>query len=88
MIIREATRSDLDAIIALLHEDVIREIDESQVDPNVVRRGGGNRAADLGAAPDLRRWADVSQVRAQKFYTELGFAPSHVGMKYYLGGPR
>lgn len=33
MIIREAARSDLDAIIALLHEDVIREIDESQVDP-------------------------------------------------------
>lgn len=31
MIIREATREDLDAIIALSHEDMIREVDESQV---------------------------------------------------------
>ncbi|HSE10789.1 MAG TPA: GNAT family N-acetyltransferase [Nocardioidaceae bacterium] len=33
MIIREAVRKDLPAIVALLHEDVIREIDESQVPP-------------------------------------------------------
>ena len=33
MIVREATRDDLPAIVALLHEDVIREIDESQVPP-------------------------------------------------------
>lgn len=31
MIIREATRADLDVVVALLHEDVIREIDESKV---------------------------------------------------------
>jgi GNAT superfamily N-acetyltransferase len=29
--IREATREDLDALVELLHEDVIREIDESRV---------------------------------------------------------
>lgn len=34
MIIREAARSDLADVIALLHEDVIREIDESHVDPS------------------------------------------------------
>jgi GNAT superfamily N-acetyltransferase len=31
VIIREATRADLPAIIGLLHEDVIREVDESAV---------------------------------------------------------
>lgn len=31
MIIREAVRSDLPDIVALLHEDVIREVDESAV---------------------------------------------------------
>lgn len=34
MIIREAVRADLDVVIALLHDDVIREIDESQVAPS------------------------------------------------------
>lgn len=33
MIVREAVRDDLPAIVALLHEDVIREVDESQVPP-------------------------------------------------------
>lgn len=33
MIIREAVRSDLPALVALLHEDVIREVDESTVPP-------------------------------------------------------
>jgi len=33
VIIREAARDDLPAIVALLHEDVIREVDESQVPP-------------------------------------------------------
>jgi GNAT superfamily N-acetyltransferase len=32
--IREATREDLDALVELLHEDVIREIDESRVAPS------------------------------------------------------
>lgn len=31
MIIREAVRDDLAAVVALLHEDVIREVDESDV---------------------------------------------------------
>ena len=34
MNIREATREDLDALVELLHEDVIREIDESRVAPS------------------------------------------------------
>jgi RimJ/RimL family protein N-acetyltransferase len=25
---------------------------------------------------------------ARRFYERLGFTPSHVGMKYYLGGSR
>jgi len=33
MIVREAVRSDLDVVIALLHEDAIRQIDESEVAP-------------------------------------------------------
>jgi GNAT superfamily N-acetyltransferase len=33
VIIREAVREDLPAIVALLREDVIREVDESQVPP-------------------------------------------------------
>lgn len=33
MIIREAVRDDLPSIVGLLHEDVIREVDESQVPP-------------------------------------------------------
>jgi GNAT superfamily N-acetyltransferase len=37
MIIREAVAADLPAIVGLLHEDVIREIDESQTPPEAYR---------------------------------------------------
>ena len=151
MIIREAVRSDLGAVIALLHEDVIREIDESQVDPSAyaeafeeitadnhqlllvgevdgevvatgqltwvrhltyvgglmcvvesvrVRsdlRGRGlgrelmehvvSLARERGAAR-VELSTNAGRVRAQQFYAGLGFVASHVGMKYYLGGPQ
>lgn len=149
MIIREAVRSDLDAVIALLHEDVIREIDESEVDPSAyaeafdeitadahqslligevdgevvatgqltwvrhltyvgglmcviesVRVRSDLRGTGLGreliehvilvarerGAARVELSTNAARVRAQKFYTELGFVASHVGMKYYLGG--
>ncbi len=31
---------------------------------------------------------NAERVRAQRFYADLGFVPSHVGMKLYLGGQR
>ena len=149
MIIREATRVDLPAVIDLLHEDVIREVDESavaaasyadafdeiasdahqqllvgEVDGDVVAtaqltwvrrltyvgglmcivesvrvrsdlrgRGLGRElmehvialARDRGAAR-VELTTNGKRVRAREFYADLGFAASHVGMKYYLGG--
>ena len=151
MIIREATRVDLPAVIDLLHEDVIREVDESavaaasyadafdeitsdahqqllvgEVDGDVVAtaqltwvrrltyvgglmcivesvrvrsdlrgRGLGRElmehvialARDRGAAR-VELTTNGQRVRAREFYADLGFAASHVGMKYYLGGDR
>jgi GNAT superfamily N-acetyltransferase len=149
--IREAVRADLEAIVALLHEDVIREVDESsvaassyadafdeitgdahqqlllgEVDGEVVATGqltwvrhltyvGGLmcvvesvrvrsdlRGAGLGralmehvielargrGAARVELTTNVQRTRAQQFYRELGFVASHVGMKYYLGGPQ
>jgi GNAT superfamily N-acetyltransferase len=146
VIIREATRVDLPAVIDLLHEDVIREVDESavaaaayadafdeitsdahqqllvgEVDGDVVataqltwvrrltyvgglmcivesvrvrsdRRGRGlgrelmehviALARDRGAAR-VELTTNGQRVRAREFYADLGFAASHVGMKYY-----
>jgi GNAT superfamily N-acetyltransferase len=149
VIIREATRVDLPAVIDLLHGDVIREVDESAVaaaayadafdeitsdahqqllvgetDGDVVAtaqltwvrrltyvggltcgvesvrvrsdlrgRGLGRElmervialARDRGAAR-VELTTNGQRVRAREFYADLGFAASHVGMKYYLGG--
>ena len=46
MIIREAVREDLPAIVTLLHEDVIREIDESQAPPEAYAEAFDEIAAD------------------------------------------
>ena len=151
MKIREAARDDLPAIVELLHEDAIREVDESAVaapsyalafdeitadahqqllvgelDGDVLATGqlswlrrltyvGGLMCVveSVRVRSDLRgrglgrelmehvlalaRDRDAVRVelttnaargRARAFYQELGFVPSHVGMKYYLGGDR
>ncbi len=151
MIIREAQRSDLAAVVGLLHEDVIREVDETttppeayaaafdeitgdahqqllvgEVDGEVVATGqltwvrhltyvGGlmcqvesvrvrsdRRGEGLGrllmehvvglararGAARVELTTNAERVRAQRFYADLGFVPSHVGMKFYLGGQR
>jgi GNAT superfamily N-acetyltransferase len=149
VIVREAVRDDLPAIVRLLREDVIREIDESEVPPEAyttafdeitadahqqllvgevdgtvvataqitwvrhltyvgglmcvvesvrVRsdlrgRGLGRRlmeyvvdaACDRGAVR-VELTTNARRGRAQRFYKDLGFVPSHVGMKRYLGG--
>jgi GNAT superfamily N-acetyltransferase len=149
--IREAVNTDLEAVIALLREDVIREVDESAVPVSAYREAFDEITADLhqqllvgelnGAVVatgqltwvrrltyvgglmcivesvrvhpeqrgrglgqalmrhviDLARTRGAVRVelttngdrdRARQFYTRLGFVPSHVGMKYYLGGSR
>jgi GNAT superfamily N-acetyltransferase len=149
MIIRAARREDLEAVVGLLREDVIREVDESavpassyaaafeeirsdghqdllvgEVDGEVVAtaqltwvrqltyvggltctvesvrvrsdlRGQGLgreliehvlRLAGERGAVRVQLTTNAKRVRAQKFYAELGFVASHVGMKYYLGG--
>jgi GNAT superfamily N-acetyltransferase len=151
VIVREARADDLAAVVALLKEDVIREIDEAdvpvedyraafeeiradahqdllvgEVDGEVVataqltwvrhltyvgglmcvlesvrvrsdRRGQGLGTSLMEHVLDLARRRGAVRVelttnarrdRAQTFYRELGFVPSHVGMKRYLGGPR
>jgi GNAT superfamily N-acetyltransferase len=149
MLIREARPEDLEAVVALLREDVIREVDESEVpasayaaafeeirgdahqdllvgelDGEVVAtaqvtwvrhltyvgglmcvlesvrvrsdlRGRGlgreliehvlDRARARGAAR-VELTTNARRTRAREFYEGLGFVPSHVGMKYYLGG--
>jgi len=149
LLIRDACSADLDDVMALLREDVIREIDESAVpvsayrqafdeiiaDPNqrllvgesgsqVVataqltwarrltyvgglfcivesvrvrsdQRGNGlgrqlmehvlELARERGAAR-VELTTNAQRVRAQEFYTRLGFVASHIGMKYFLEG--
>lgn len=148
MIIREAVLSDLAPVVALLHEDVIREVDESQVAPeeyaaafdeitrdghqqllvgevgaevvataqvtwvrHLTYRGGlicgvesvrvrrdlrgrglGRQlmehvveTARLREAARVQLTTNVRRVRARAFYEDLGFVPSHVGMKLHLG---
>lgn len=151
LLIREAVADDLEPVIALLREDVIREVDESDVPASAYRaafdeitgdahqqllvgeqggevvataqltwvrhltyRGGlmcvvesvrvrsdrrgsglGRRLMDhvIGLARErgaarVELTTNAQRERAQKFYRELGFVGSHVGMKLYLGGPR
>lgn len=151
MKIRDAVAADLDAVIGLLHEDAIREVDESAVPVSAYRPAFDEITADphqqllvgelddtvvatgqltwvrrltyvgglmcivesVRVHPDLRgrglgealmrhvidqaRSRGASRVelttnaergRARQFYTRLGFVPSHIGMKYYLGGSR
>lgn len=148
MRVREAGSDDLEAVVALLREDVIREIDESEVpasayapafaeilgdahqqllvgelDGEVVAtaqltwvrhltyvgglmcslesvrvrsdlRGKGlggelirhivGLARDRGAAR-VELTTNARRTRAREFYEDLGFVPSHIGMKLYLG---
>ena len=147
--VREARSDDLEAVVALLREDVIREVDESEVpasayaaafaeilgdahqqllvgelDREVVAtaqltwvrhltyvgglmcsvesvrvrsdlRGRGLGRELISTVVDLARDRGAARVelttnarrtRARRFYEDLGFVASHVGMKYYLGG--
>jgi GNAT superfamily N-acetyltransferase len=147
--VREARGEDLEAVVTLLREDAIREIDESEVpasayaaafaeilgdahqqllvgelDGEVVAtaqltwvrhltyvgglmcsvesvrvrsdlRGRGLGGELIGTVLDLARDRGAARVelttnarraRARRFYEDLGFVASHVGMKYYLGG--
>jgi GNAT superfamily N-acetyltransferase len=149
--VREAASDDLEAVVALQREDVIREVREDdvpvsayraafdeitadahqqllvgEVDGEVVataqvtwvrrltyvggemgivesvrvrsdlrRRGLGEalmrHVLDLGRARGAVRvelTTNAQRDEARRFYERLGFTPSHVGMKYYLGGPR
>lgn len=150
MIVRPARADDLAEVVALLKQDVIREIDESDVPVEDYRaafeeirgdahqdllvgelhgdvvataqltwvrhltyvgglmcvvesvrvradrrgQGLGRRLMDDVLDRARRRGAvrvelttNARRERAQKFYRDLGFVPSHVGMKLYLGGP-
>jgi GNAT superfamily N-acetyltransferase len=148
MNIREARPADLEAVVGLLREDVIREVDESEVPASAYadafaeilgdahqqllvgelgdevvataqvtwvrhltyvgglmcslesvrvrsdRRGEGlggelmrhivSLARERGAAR-VELSTNAKRVRAREFYENLGFVPSHVGMKLYLG---
>ena len=149
MIVRDAAEGDLTAILILLREDVIREVDEStpgvaayspayeeildadhlqllvgEEDGEIVAtaqvtwlrhltyvgrlkchvesvrvrsdlRGEGRGRLLMEHVVGLARARDAARVelttnrqreRAQDFYTSLGFVPSHIGMKLYLGG--
>jgi GNAT superfamily N-acetyltransferase len=151
VIVRDAADGDLPAVLALLREDVIREVDESALDPVAYRaafeeilaadhlqllvgeeggqlvataqvtwlrhltyagglkchvesvrvrsdlRGGGRGRELMRYIVDLAHARGTARVelttnrqreRAHDFYTSLGFVPSHVGMKLYLGGAR
>ena len=149
LVVRDARPEDLESVVALLHEDVIREVDESEVPASayapafaeicadahqnllVGERGGEvvataqvtwvrhltyvgglmcvlesvrvrsdlrghglgralmedvvDRARARGAAR-VELTTNAQRVRAQEFYQRLGFVPSHIGMKLYLGG--
>ena len=147
--VRDARRADLDAVVALLHEDAIREVDETEtpasayapafaeiladdhhqllvgeVDDEVVAtaqlswlrrltyvgglfcvvesvrvrsdvrsRGYGaelmrevERLARRRGAARVELTTNARRDRARAFYERLGYVPSHVGMKLYLGG--
>jgi GNAT superfamily N-acetyltransferase len=149
--VREATAEDLEAVIALQREDVIREVHEDDVPVSAYRPAFDEITADahqqllvgeldgevvataqvtwvrrltyvggemglvesVRVRSDLRRRGlgeslmrhvlDLARARgavrvelttnarreaARRFYERLGFTPSHVGMKYYLGGRR
>jgi GNAT superfamily N-acetyltransferase len=45
------------------------------------------QARSRGAAR-VELTTNADRGRARQFYTRLGFVPSHIGMKYYLGGSR
>jgi GNAT superfamily N-acetyltransferase len=149
LLVRDARPDDLDAVVALLHEDVIREVDESELPASayapafaeiladdhhqlLVGETGGvvvataqlswlrrltyagglfcvvesvrvrsdlrsrGYGADLmGAVERIARERGAARIelttnarrdRARTFYERLGYVPSHVGMKRYLGG--
>ena len=149
MVVREAVAADLEALVALQREDVIREVDEAGVPVEAYRdafdeitadahqqllvgeldgelvataqvtwvrrltyvggemgvvesvrvrsdlRGRGlgerlmNHLADLARARGavrLELTTNAQRERAQQFYVRLGYRPTHVGMKLYLGG--
>ena len=148
MNIREARPADLEAVVGLLREDVIREIDESEVPASAyadafaeilgdahqqllvgelgdevvataqvtwvrhltyvgglmcslesVRVRSDHRGEGLGGelmrhivalardrgAARVELSTNAERVRAREFYEDLGFVPSHIGMKLYLG---
>ena len=150
MIVREATLDDLESVVALQREDVIREIHEDDVPVSAYRSAFAEITADahqqllvgdldgtvvataqvtwvrrltyvggeMGIVESVRVRSDLrgrgyggrlmrhvldlarrrGAVRvelttnsrredARRFYERLGFVASHVGMKYYLGGP-
>jgi GNAT superfamily N-acetyltransferase len=147
--VRDACPDDLDAVVALLREDVIREVDETEVpasayapafaeiladdhqqlligetDGEVVAtaqlswlrrmtyvgglfcvvesvrvrsdlRSRGYGAALMREVERLARERGAARIelttnaqrdRARAFYERLGYTPSHVGMKRYIGG--
>lgn len=147
--VRDARSGDLDAVVALLHEDAIREVDEGEVPASAyapafaeilgddhhqllvgeadglvvataqlswlrrltyvgglfcvvesVRVRSDLRSRGYGAdlMRDVERIArergaarielttNAQRERAHAFYERLGYVPSHVGMKRYLGG--
>ncbi|RYU13921.1 GNAT family N-acetyltransferase [Nocardioides iriomotensis] len=149
LVVRDARPDDLDAVIALLREDAIREVDEAEVPASayapafaeiladdhhqlLVGEADGELVAtaqlswlrrltyvgglfcvvesvrvrsDLrsrGYGADLMRAVEriardrgaarielttnARRDRARTFYERLGYVPSHVGMKRYLGG--
>jgi GNAT superfamily N-acetyltransferase len=149
VIVRDAAAGDLPAVLALLREDVIREVDESALEVDVYRpafeeilaadhllllvgeedgeivataqvtwlrhlsyggrlkchvesvrvrsdlRGGGRGRLLMRHIVGLARARGAARIelttnrrraRAHDFYTSLGFVPSHIGMKLYLGG--
>ena len=51
----------------------------------------GKTVLDLAQARGAARvelTTNAQRDRARVFYERLGFVPSHIGMKYYLGGSR
>jgi GNAT superfamily N-acetyltransferase len=149
LVVRDARTDDLDAVVALLHEDAIREVDEAEVPASayapafaeilaadqhqlLVGEAGGavvataqlswlrrltyvgglfcvvesvrvrsdlrsrgyganlmreiERIARERGAARIELTTNARRERAHTFYERLGYVPSHVGMKLYLGG--
>ncbi|HEX5986294.1 MAG TPA: GNAT family N-acetyltransferase [Nocardioides sp.] len=149
LLVRDARPDDLEAVVALLREDVIREVDETEVPVSAyasafteiladthqqllvgdadgeivataqlswlrrmtyvgglfcvvesVRVRSDLRSRGYGAAlmREVERLArerggarielttNAQRDRARAFYERLGYTPSHVGMKRYIGG--